>query len=109
MTNKCYDCVHRREVPSSAHSSCDHPATAETRRSPFMALAGVVGKRGGDQLMAMASEFGEGPQRAADALHISANFHGIQNGWFVWPVNFDPVWLEHCDGFTAKAETAVQS
>jgi hypothetical protein len=21
-------------------------------------------------------------------------------GWFVWPLNFDPVWLENCDGFS---------
>ncbi len=65
-----------------------------------MQLAGVVGKRGGDQLIAMASQFDEGPARAAAMLHIRANDHGIRNGWFVWPVNFDPVWLEHCDGFS---------
>lgn len=103
-SDKCYECAYRREVPGSAHSSCAHPATEHTRQSPFMQLAGVVGKRGGDQLMAMASEFSEGPQRAADQLQIRANFHGIKNGWFVWPVNFDPVWLEHCGGYTAKAE-----
>jgi len=22
--------------------------------------------------------------------------------WFIWPVNFDPVWLENCDGFEPK-------
>lgn len=25
--------------------------------------------------------------------------HGIRNGWFFHPLNFDPVWLRHCDGF----------
>ncbi len=100
---KCYDCVYRREVPGSAHSSCAHPATDETRRSPFMLLAGAVGKRGGPSLTAMASEFGEGPQRAANTLGIRANYHGIKNGWFVWPVNFDPIWLENCDGFKPLA------
>lgn len=99
---KCWDCKYRGEVPGSAHSSCEHPATAETKRSPFMQLAGAVGKRGGDSLMAMASQFGEGPQRAADLLHIRGNYHGIKNGWFVWPVNFDPTWLENCDGFTLR-------
>lgn len=106
MKPNCYQCIHRGEVPGSAHSSCQHPATNDTRRSPFMQLAGIVGKRGGDQLMAMAQEFSEGPQRAANALHIEANFHGVRNGWFVWPVNFDPVWLERCDGFTPKAEVS---
>ncbi len=109
MQDKCYECQHRREVPGSAHSKCVHPATQQTHTSPFMQLAGVVGKRGGDQLMAMAQHFDEGPQVAANALGIKANFHGIKNGWFVWPVNFDPVWLEHCDGFAAKTERTVQA
>lgn len=100
--NKCYDCVHRGEVPGSAHSSCQHPATHGTRQSPFMQLAGIVGKRGGDQLAAMASSFDEGPGRAALQLKIRGNDYGIRNGWFVWPVNFDPTWLESCEGFTLK-------
>jgi len=100
MRDQCYKCVHRRDVPMSAHSSCVHPLTEATRRDPMMALAGSVGKRGGDQLMALAQAHGVGPQDAANALGIRANFHGIRNGWFIWPVNFDPVWLEHCSGFT---------
>lgn len=106
MKPNCYECVYRQDVPGSAHSACGHPATAQTQRSPFMQLAGAVGKRGGNELMAMAEQFSEGPQRAATALKIQANFHGIKNGWFVWPVNFDPVWLENCDGFTAKPSGA---
>jgi len=35
-------------------------------------------------------------------LGIMAVYHGIKNGWFDWPVNFDPVWLENCTGFTDK-------
>ena len=30
--------------------------------------------------------------------------HGIKNGWFNWPWNFDPTWLESCDGFTAQQQ-----
>lgn len=33
------------------------------------------------------------------ALAITANPHGVKNGWFSWPFNFDPVWLESCSGF----------
>jgi hypothetical protein len=106
---KCYDCIHRGEVPGSAHSCCEHPATAQTRRSPFMQLAGAVGKRGGDELAAMASAFGEGPSRAAAQLHIEAAPRGVERGWFVWPVNFDPVWLIRCDGFTPKPATAADA
>lgn len=105
MTNrKCYDCIHRREVPGSAHSACHHPATQATRTSPFMSLAGLVGKRGGNELTAMASAFDEGPARAMAALHIEAVPRGVQMGWFIWPVNFDPTWLVRCDGFEAKPD-----
>jgi len=73
-----------------------------------MQLAGIVGKRGGPQLADMAQAFGEGPLAPAIALNIHAAAQGIHGGWFVWPVNFDPVWLEHCDGFTPapRAEAA---
>jgi hypothetical protein len=101
----CYDCVHKGSVPGSAHSSCQHQATARTMTSPFMELAGIVGKRGGDTLAAMASAFHEGPESAMAELRIQAVPQGVRNGWFVWPVNFDPTWLEHCDGFTPKPET----
>ena len=35
-------------------------------------------------------------------LNIKGHPHGIRNGWFMWPVNFDPTWLLNCDGFEAK-------
>lgn len=28
--------------------------------------------------------------------------HGIKRGWFMWPFNFDPYWLESCDGYEMK-------
>ena len=32
-------------------------------------------------------------------MRIKGNEQGIKGGWFAWPYNFDPVWLENCDGF----------
>lgn len=71
-----------------------------------MQLAGVVGKRGGDQLSAMAAAFSEGPAAAMRELHIEFHPQGVRNGWAIWPVNFDPVWLQRCDGFTPKEQPA---
>ena len=31
--------------------------------------------------------------------NVEGNNYGIRSGWFLWPFNFDPVWLESCDGF----------
>jgi hypothetical protein len=25
-------------------------------------------------------------------------------GWFMWSLNFDPTWLQTCDGFSDKPE-----
>lgn len=101
--NKCYDCIHRREVPGSAHSACAHPMTALTARSAFAQLAQIVGKRGGPELMDLASRFDESPTRAMAALKIHADPYGVAHGWFVWPMNFDPTWLTSCEGFEMKA------
>jgi hypothetical protein len=30
---------------------------------------------------------------------VRGHEHGIANGWFNWPVNFDPTWLQACNGF----------
>lgn len=35
-------------------------------------------------------------------LGIKADRYGFENGWFMWPVNFDPIWLLNCNGFTPK-------
>ena len=34
--------------------------------------------------------------------NVTALTHGIVEGWFFWPFNFDPVWLTSCDGFQEK-------
>lgn len=31
-------------------------------------------------------------------LNIKGNARGIHMGRFNWPYDFDPVWLENCDG-----------
>ena len=66
---KCYECKYRGEVPGSAHSRCDHPKVKQDNN------------------------------QSEKDLNIKANEIGIKRGWFLWPANFDPVWLENCDGF----------
>ena len=34
-----------------------------------------------------------------DSLKAIGNPHGIKSGWFMWPMNFDPIWLDLCNGF----------
>jgi hypothetical protein len=35
---------------------------------------------------------------------VEGDPHGIRMNWFLWPVNFDPVWLKECNGFSDKPE-----
>ena len=38
-----------------------------------------------------------------EKLNIKGNEYGIRMGWFMFPICFDPTWLENCDGFTKKS------
>ena len=89
MKANCYECKHRRAVAGDCHSSCAHPK-AGSSDDPLMALMSLLASVGrGDPIV------GGG----AKELNIRGNQHGIDRGWFSWPINFDPIWLENCDGF----------
>lgn len=89
MKPDCYKCKHRQDVLGDAHSSCKHPSLSEINNSPEMHLLGLL----------------QGSGRAPSIplnntkLNIKGSQHGISKGWFNFPFNFDPVWLENCDGF----------
>lgn len=88
----CYACKHRATIPGDAHSSCRHPATKNEANDPFSGL-----------VMMLAGAASGQPPAGSRELGITAMSHGILNGWFYWPYNFDPVWLLSCKGFEAKA------
>ena len=78
----CYECKYRRELVGDCHSSCGHPAA-----SPVAALLFMAGHS----------------EMNIKQIHIRGNTHGVRSGWFIWPMNFDPVWLEICSGFEPTA------
>lgn len=83
----CYECQYRGNVPGDAHSCCRHPEVADKNRDMFEGLVNLL--------------HGE-CTAAIKKLRICGNEHGIRMGWFMWPANFDPTWLENCDGFKQK-------
>lgn len=83
----CYDCEHRGTIPGDAHSRCLHPAIGPQSDNVFSAMVDVLGGK---------------TNAAAKTLGITGHPHGIAHGWFLWPANFDPTWLQSCNGFTAK-------
>jgi hypothetical protein len=84
----CYQCIHRRSLAGDAHSSCAHPDACGDK-DPLTALMAMLGASTGDV-------------GAMQKLGIVGDPHGIKNGWFFWPFNFDPVWLRACNGFTPR-------
>ncbi len=96
MDNKpnCYNCIYRGEVPGSRHSCCNHPANGPILTNPMAHIFGILGSVGR----------GPGINMPGPGLHVKGNHHGIFRGWFNFPINFDPTWLESCDGFKEKAD-----
>lgn len=88
----CYKCIHRGNVAGSAHSSCHHPSIGKI--NPLLELCALMG---GGAMPPMKNTIG-----------VTGNPHGIRHGWFAWPLNFDPTWLETCQGFEEKKEEPCQ-
>jgi len=92
MKANCYECKYRGDVPGSAHSCCNHPSLKAVRDKPGMEVAAIFASVG-----RLPPFFVDNPE-----LNIKANPHGVKHGWFNFPFNFDPIWLENCDGFEKK-------
>lgn len=100
--NACYTCAHRRELIYSTHSECAHPD--RYREAPHFISrvmnSGVASESAGKEADRL------GPSKAQTGVHAKLNIeavpYAVRCGWFAWPVNFDPVWLLNCDGFTPK-------
>jgi len=72
----CFKCKHRGTVPGDCHSRCCYPGLKSDLFDMFADNSKIMKK-----------------------LKIKGNPHGILSGWFLWPCNFDPTWLENCEGF----------
>lgn len=77
---KCYECKYRGNVPGDTHSCCRYPGN-DTNLFAMFEQTNLV------QMI---------------KLGIKADRYGFENGWFMRPVNFDPIWLLNCNGFTPK-------
>lgn len=81
----CYKCKYRRNIPGDRHSKCVHPKVS--KGNELSALMNLLGGR-----------------QEKQELHVKGSPHGIRNGWFMHPFNFDPIWLEECEGFEGTDE-----
>lgn len=78
----CYKCKHKGNIPGNAQIDCNHPKVGDA----YGVLTSLQSLLEGENII-----FKE--------MGIKGNPHGIKEGWFMWPINFDPVWLESCNSF----------
>lgn len=87
----CYKCKYREASAGSAHSSCAHPAfkgSSDNAMGGLMAIMASVGRT--DPVMGRSTN---------KKITVEGSLHGIKNGWFNHPWDFDPLWLMKCTGF----------
>jgi len=89
----CHDCKYSRPVPGDAHISCVHPGI-KTSNNPLMRALNIFF---GNSINTNETETYTGPP-----FQITTNPHGVRNGWVIFPVNFDQIWIDSCNGFTQK-------
>lgn len=96
MRGACHKCIYKGIVPGNTHISCEHPDSGRTKA-----------EEGIDGLLAILG--GGLPSGTPRKLGIKADIRGVQNGWFAWPLNFDPSWLLHCDGFKEREKNETSA
>ena len=77
----CRVCVFqaRSQVSTGHHISCQHPSVA------------------GDPVDQIVNLVANTPK-----IQVIGDQMAIQKGWFSWPLDFDPTWLESCNGFKER-------
>ena len=80
----CHKCVYRKSIPGDAHLECSHPSI---ENNSLRILLDLMGSKNNVSIT---------------DLNIKFNPYGIRMGWFNWPMNFDPTWLENCEGYKEK-------
>lgn len=78
----CFKCKYMTDLPGDAQKCCKHPMVAR----PMDALIALLG----------------GSEAWNRGLGVVGDPRGIKNGWFKWPLNYDPTWLKACNGFTSR-------
>ena len=69
MKTVCDGCAKLAAIPGDAHSACKAPS------DPVLAMVAAI--------------YGVGNVPKLNA-------HGVSNGWCMWPMNFDPIWIMEC-------------
>lgn len=76
--NNCYNCPFRKPCVGSAHSRCT-----------------VLGE--GQEALLFAAALQQRPDTkfvSGDEDLLTFDRYGVESGWCMWPINFDPTWVK---------------
>lgn len=85
--NKCFTCKHSKDISGYAHLSCNHPAITEDMNVMQRILQKMIN-----------DEYSTNPtQLVVNGVPLQEwNESGVRQGYVLFPLNFDPRWLEYC-------------
>jgi hypothetical protein len=83
--HNCYNCIYKGDVVGSAHIKC---TLLPDKKALFFVL------KGGN----ITYKNNEGEVLPA----LKLNPHGVKMGWAMWPINFDPTWVDTCIFYKEK-------
>jgi len=99
LKHNCYECEYRGTIPGDAHSCCNHPLVKKNKtiNNPLVELLQLFGSVGRVQPFTIA------PKK----MNMKFNEYGVKNNWCFFPFNFDPIWIENCNGFKSNVPKRV--
>lgn len=84
----CNKCVFKMDNTGSHHVACTIPTLANIPEVGFLS-----------EVMARAHQ-----EHISIGGVIVINGHGVRNGWAMYPLNFDPIWIEQCNFYKEKEQ-----
>jgi hypothetical protein len=102
----CHKCAWCRSVPGDAHKRCAHPVITAAENDKELGQSMRTFRL--FSMLAGATRAMSINHPLHQLLNIQANEGGLRRGWFSWPYNFDPVWLENCLGWTPFRDACVK-
>jgi len=94
MSN-CSTCKYKRNVPGDAHLSCEYPLL-DKKNATVISMMSMTNPQAFNNTL-------------LELFGFQASMHGIQSGWFMFPSNFDPNWIEgNCNKHSDIVGEAVE-
>lgn len=80
----CYSCKYHKNIPGDTHIECEHPMAQAHKMTALLALLNT-NKRYIEDIYA--------------CLGIKIDAAAYGSGYAMYPINFDPIWINNCDGY----------